>query len=84
MDLELADKLYDSVLSMGIRTHERRNHAKTSVPVDAEIYLESQLVRGEKRWRARERRYDHPKVDMLKFISSAEGGVGSGAAAQPN
>ena len=82
MDLELADN-YTIRAIHGIRTHECRNHAKTSVSVDAEIYLESN-------WSAAKNaggpgtEVRPPKGGHVKFRSLAEGGVGSGAAAQPN
>jgi TRAP transporter TAXI family solute receptor len=82
MDVELADN-YTIRAIHGIRTHECRNHAKPSVPIDAEIYLESNWSAAKKAGgtgtdlRA-------PKSGHANFRSSAEAGVGSGAAAQPN
>ena len=82
MDAELADN-YTIRAIHGIRTHECRNHAKTSVPIDAEIYLESNWSAAKKAGGAGTE-LRAPKSGHAKFRSSAEGGVGSGAAAQPN
>ncbi|HVH50163.1 MAG TPA: TAXI family TRAP transporter solute-binding subunit [Candidatus Bathyarchaeia archaeon] len=81
MDVELADS-YTIRAIHGIRAQELRNHAKRSVPIDAEIYLESN-------WSAAKNAggpgtdVRPPKNGFTRFASAPEGRAGL-RTAQPN
>lgn len=82
IDVELADN-YTIRAIHGIRTYECRSHAKSSVPIDAEIYLESNWSAANNAGGAGTD-VRPPTSGYTRFGSSHEGGVGSRRTAQAN
>jgi TRAP transporter TAXI family solute receptor len=82
MDVELADN-YTIRAIHGIRTLESRNHAKSSVAIDAEIYLESNWSTA-KNAGGSGTDVRPPKSGFCRFDSALERRVGSRASAQPS
>jgi TRAP transporter TAXI family solute receptor len=83
MDVELADN-YTIRAIHGIRAHECRNHAKRPVPIDAEIYLESNWSAAKSAGGSGTDIRPPKNGGFAKFHSSPEGRVASRSTAQPN